>query len=213
MKNVLILKLNDYNISQFKNTIKDMWDYARFIMNTVRFFHLNFVTCISFFKKDCERYVKIDIKYNYRLYVYISKDKYFSMVFPFGFKKKKDGSMCFTYKDIDLDEKLISEIISIFNQRKDDNSIIDIYADNNYSDHDVISDKAFLVTSFLLSIEPGYVRHDHDVVKANGLTHPEYHFDINFSKKATWKFGLDNMLAQEEFEKLFDKSKERLFCR
>ena len=54
----------------------------------------------------------------------------------------------------------------------------------------------------LLSFEPCYIRYDHDAVHVSE-EHPLDHFDLNYSKNASFKVGLKRYLMIENFQDFF----------
>lgn len=220
MKTSFIIRLEQFEIRNFTDTIKNMWDYAKIVMDTLRFLKYNYHRCIRISEKkkitSNKAFVKLDLINIPRIYIYISEDKYISFVFPFNIKEK-DQSIYFYYLDIELNEKIISEIFTILESQKDmksshgrtNSSVIELYLSNDYQEP--LSEKAYYVVERLISTEPGYLRHDHDSQNANGRVHPEYHIDINFSQDATFKYGLNCMLTSLEFEIMFDKRNDCLY--
>ncbi len=219
MKTSFIIRLEKFEIKQFTETVKSMWDYAKLAMVSLRFMQFNYHRNIKVSNTEKVNanaaYIKLDLNAS-RLYIYISIDKYISFVFPFNVKEEEQ-SIRFFYLGVRLNEKLISEISTVIESQKTassfigkaSNSIIDLYLSND--DLDPVSDEAYFVVERLISTEPGYLRHDHDPQSANGKIHPEFHFDVNFSQNATFKYGLLGMLPSLEFETMFDKKSNCLY--
>ena len=66
----------------------------------------------------------------------------------------------------------------------------------------------------LLLFEPSYIRFDHHSDKANGKTHPLYHFDVFYSQQTTFKVGFDSLLPYSKFRTMMDRTeKECLFLK
>lgn len=101
----------------------------------------------------------------------------------------------------DFDERCFS--ISDFKDKLDDNE-----AYVNLKDEQDIIDK--LIT-FLLCYETGYIRYDDDPEtfkkyqnEDRPSVHPQYHFDVNYTDKFSYKIGLYKSLKLSEFIDFFD---------
>lgn len=207
MKNSFVIDLEPHEIKQFSGRkLKMKWDYIDLVFETLRFISFHYGA-----KKSRTLSTKY-IKYEYireqssaRIYVYISSDKYYSYALPFqigednGFAKIYLGSMMIT-------TKLLSNIFSICEDRimNSINSLLELQ--KRFDDEDY-SEDCFKVIEALFQYESGYVRHDHDETRKRGKIHPEFHFDINYDKRSTYKIGLNRMLRHNEFEATFDKDK------
>lgn len=223
MKGAYVIQLAPYEISNFTFNVSNKWDCVKLLIVCVRFYltHSNSrLIKVSSDNKEIiyDSHIKLEITPAPRLYIYVGTNKYISIVFPFNIKLERDNIVLW-YNSIRINEKIISEILTLINMRGKANSaigsslntLIELYMSND--EYDPISDEAFYVIENLLLSETGYIRHDYDPQHSNGKIHPEYHFDINFSKQATFKYGSDRMMSNVEFELTFDKSKDCFYLR
>lgn len=223
MKGAYVIPLAPHEISNFTFNISNNWECVKLLIVCVRFYLTHSNNRLIKVSSDSKYvidypHIKLEIIPTPRLYIYVGPNKYISIVFPFHIKIEND-KIALWYNAIRIDEKIISEILTLINLRgkanssigASMNSLIELYLSND--EYDPISDEAFYVTENLLLSETGYIRHDHDPVHSNGKIHPEYHFDINYSKQATFKYGSDKMMSNVEFELTFDKNKDCFYLR
>lgn len=221
MKNSYIIRLEPYEIRDFTLVIKNKWDCIKLLLNCTRFINFNLISrAITLSPKSCKKmvgeYLKLDIIPIPRVYLYVGGNKYISIVFPFKIDVITDN-IKFWYAGVCLTEHIISGIFTLINLHnnsyssigKTNNSLIELYLSNE--EFEPIPENSYYILGELLSLEMGYIRHDHDPVKAKGKIHPEFHFDINYSQDATFKYGLPKMLSTQEFENIFDKNSDCYF--
>lgn len=222
MKLSYIFTLEPYEIKQFTETIKDKWDCTKLFLNCIRYFVYNYPDKAENVSNENKmiinrEHIKFEISPIPRIYIYINSNKYISIVLPFQYKLTEDNRALFYFEGIQITEKILSDMFTILSLRansrsnigKSHNSIVELYMSND--EFEPISDFAFYIVECLLALEFGYIRHDFSPNDANGKIHPECHFDINFSKNATFKYGIESMLTNIEFEYMFDKNKDCLF--
>ena len=56
----------------------------------------------------------------------------------------------------------------------------------------------------LLEFEPGYLRYEDDINRANGNIHPRFHIDVFYSDHAKVKLGMYNEITAAWFRDLID---------
>lgn len=140
---------------------------------------------------------------------YITKEKYFSFLFPFSVEAQ-DGYYRFydSMTEYELDDKLISLLISIFKQSRIlENSLekamdFIIESAEEYEFRDL--DKIWRLLFKLWYMEDGYIRYDYDPGRENADIHPLHHLDINYSTGATYKLGLRTSIKMEDFRNILD---------
>lgn len=152
-----------------------------------------------------------------RVFVYESEKSIHSFHFPFSISGTK-GNYMVTEKEAFLPENVDNVIISffksIFNSRQDYETDIfnkdflnffDFFyeAYRNFFEHEEVNlNMIWNLYLKLLSFEPGYIRYDHDEVHVSNV-HPLDHFDLNYSKNASFKIGLKGDLMIKKFKDFF----------
>lgn len=218
MKNSCIIRLDPYEVKEFTLKIKDKWDCVRLLLHCARFISINYADrSIAVPPKasisTLGEYLKLDILPVPRIYLYVGSNKYISIVFPFMFDTRL-GTPKLWYKGVWVTERIISGVLTLINSHKENNSIIgktnssliELYLSDD--EFDTLPDESYYLLGELLSLEMGYIRHDHDPANENGKIHPKIHFDINYSQNATFKYGISKMLSSQEFERIFDKNSD-----
>lgn len=199
----VILKLQPHEIKNLNISVKDAWSYAKLIISVSRLV-LNRMADMTT-KKVTGEYLKFCIGKFVRCYVYISSSKYISFSFPFRL-----SSNFLWYSSYKIDSKLISDISRIIESRNEETPLYMLYLDNGQDDA-FIPDRAYEILEHILTLEPGYVRHDFDERAAKGIKHPTTHLDINFSASATFKIGTYSMFLPDKYESIFDKDDDCMF--
>lgn len=218
MKNSCIIRLESYEIKDFTLKIKDKWDCVRLLLNCARFISINHSDrAIAIPSKanigTLGEYIKLDVVPVPRIYLYVGCNKYISIVFPFMLDTRT-GVLKLWYTGICLTERILSGMFTLINLHKTSNStigktnssLIELYLSDD--EFDTIPEESYYLLGELLSLEMGYIRHDHDPANENGKIHPKIHFDINYSPNATFKYGITKMLSSQEFESTFDKDSD-----
>lgn len=128
---------------------------------------------------------------------FINKNKYYSINFPFTLYSLEQ-TIAITYDGmLDIDSKLISDILSIIKDpRFNSDNFLD-FADTFADLDDYYLGRIWILIKELLIYEDGYLRIDYDQeqyleAKRNGKehTHPENHIDIFYTGGNTFKLGL-----------------------
>lgn len=136
------------------------------------------------------------------------ENKYFSFNFPFSIDFDESNSEIRIYDSstgIDLDSKLVSILISIFNQKiNTERSLDDIYYELAYGDNIPNIDDIWSVIEHLIMFECGYLRYDYDEEHQNAHVHPLNHIDINYSISSTFKIGFEKRITVEDFMDILD---------
>lgn len=134
------------------------------------------------------------------------ENKYFSFNFPFNIEKDKTSFRVYdSLLGIDIDDKFISILISIFNQRVMTNSCLDdIYYELAYEDNSINIDYIRILVERLSMFESGYLRYDYDTKYQNGHIHPINHLDVNYSAGSTFKLGFKDSITIDDFIDILD---------
>lgn len=209
------LTLYDKVEEKLENNISTVLDYASFILKVTR---LLMITDEEIFPDENIK-EKLSRPFfrlrngedgNLRLYIYLSKNKYFSINYPFFLKRKRDDNIMINTggeKHISVSSKILSESISCITEMMDDHVTFTEMVQNRDYEDDV-----FNIIEILLTTEPGYIRYDEDIKNFNTKNHPVFHFDINFSDEAHFKIGLNKRYGIKSFENIFDKKRKRPYC-
>lgn len=140
---------------------------------------------------------------------YETEKKYFSIMFPFSLEKRGERYRIYdSLTDLEIDDKMISLLISIFKKdgvleyslEKAMDFIIESANEYGYKNIDDIWRLMFK----LWYMEEGYIRYDYDAKYQNGDKHPLHHLDINYSSGGTYKLGLKGKLSAEDFKDMLD---------
>ena len=153
-----------------------------------------------------------------RAYVFLARDKFFSIYFPYKLHVDKVSGVVSIYYDIckKMDDATLSECITFKEEMTDvvhENG--DVEKGKTYNE--VVLDGEFsastnLIMSLLMTVEPSYVRYDHDLKSKNAKVHPIDHMDVNFNKLATFKLGLKGRVSPDKFESYLSPNTKSLFC-
>ena len=163
--------------------------------------------------QDIERYEtkgKITLVVDKMSRLFFEKDKkIFSIVFPF-YVSENGEELNFTFHNIDVDSRLISNAISIIKCDSFKNQCSLDFADSMY-DFESEEEDFWVFLRELILFEDGYIRYDKDIdgynhAKGRGEEHrhPVNHYDLYYSSKASFKVGLENEIELKEFIDLLD---------
>lgn len=142
---------------------------------------------------------------------FIKPDKIVSISFPFSVRTE-DGALAFgCAHHPNIDHGVTSKILSLV----DADEVIEAgdvlaFADKVFEESEGDPDLWSLLR-YLLTEEDGYVRYDHDALRANGHFHPLHHLDVFYSGPATFKLGLPTEIDRESLTNLFDLTTECLY--
>ena len=174
--------------------------------------------------KDMEKVSKpflrvVQESQRYRAYVYLARDKFFSVFFPYRLHVDKvSGKVIVYYKDNKkLDEVLLSECISFKEDMTDKLINGGPEKEKGKSYNEVVADGLYKDTTFaimekLMTTEPCYIRYDHDLKSKSKSVHPIDHLDVNFNKLGTFKLGVGGRVSPDRFESYLSPETKALFC-
>jgi hypothetical protein len=192
-------KLEDWQLEQFFSIVRSKQQVILLLMRTIK---LMIVTPFSVEQFD-GAHIVLKVSKMSRLF-FFSKDKYFSISFPF-LVTESDGRLLFSAGQIaDVDSRVTSEVIAVISAKGNFDQqcalgfvepIVDI-ADNRAGFW------PFLLGLFLF--EDGYIRYDFDEDHQNGELHPLNHYDVFYSSNATFKIGLHNKINKSDLVDLVD---------
>lgn len=134
-----------------------------------------------------------------------SENKYYSIVFPFNlYQEDKDIKLSYLH-NISVDSYLISKTISAINCDEFNDNCILGFADSIF-EYENESEEVWLFLKELMLLEDGYIRYDNDPIgfkeavdKGSPHKHPLYHYDLNYTNRASFKIGLQKAYSIDEF--------------
>lgn len=203
---VILRKIEPYESKKFSKTLKCQKDYTMVLLEITRKL-LNNYDAIEKVMSPSQAYIKLVVDKQSRLFVYLSKDKYYS--FEYSNKVEvdlytKEVKSIYTTTGINCTLELISNAISILNDVKSD-SIIEVYESRDVEDA-FMNMEAYKLLEYFWAHEPCYLRYDYDSLNSKGALHPLNHLDVNISVNGAYKIGLKSRLSPEEFESIVNKS-------
>lgn len=203
---VILRKIEPYESKKFSKKLKNQKDYTMVLLEITRKLLSNY-DVIDKETSLSQAYIKLVIDKQSRLFVYLSKDKFFS--FEYSNKVEidlytKEVKSIYTTTGVNCTFELISKAISILNEVKSD-SIIDVYESRDMEDA-LIDIEAYKLLEYFWAHEPCYLRYDYDPEKSRGALHPLNHLDVNISFNGSYKIGLRSRLTPTEFEDIVNKS-------
>lgn len=128
---------------------------------------------------------------------YFTKDKYFSVNFPFAATETEEGLIYSSEHISDIDSRVTSQVLSVISSEDSFGAdCIFEFADPIATIVDYDLNFWSFLRELLLS-EDGYIRYDYDEEHQNGLLHPLNHYDVFYSSGATFKVGLKQKIERE----------------
>ncbi|MDE7331003.1 MAG: hypothetical protein K2O16_02010 [Lachnospiraceae bacterium] len=148
---------------------------------------------------------------------YVLEDKIFSMQFPFFVEMEHDkiARIYDTRTGLDIDSRLVSTLIGIFEKTNTGNSSFDslfdeiMYCGDNLPNVGI--EQIWEVVKFISTYDLGYLRYDYDEKHKKGLLHPVNHLDICLDTAAAYKIGLKKSLNYEMFKDILDTTTNCFF--
>lgn len=214
--------LYDADISKVAFHINSPFDYVDAVARTLSFI----LNRVGYSKSSQRKYVgELSFHYDHdsisRVVIMQGKNKIVSFHIPFdlillspGFRFEIHGIEINTYvlaKLYEISECLRNQMKSV--KKRAVIPTVESARNELENDEDQAGIEPYIydIYSHILYSEPCYLRYDWDVTHRKGIKHPEYHIDINFSKRGTYKYGLYDSLLVEDFERNFDKEEDKMF--
>lgn len=193
-----------------KKRVKSKAQIIEILMETTRYMLLN--PSVSEEKRSGKIILYID-KMS-RLF-FFTKEKYFSIIFPFlAYDKDEEGRYRFSFQNqIDVDSRLIAQVINIIecDEFKEQCSLDFVAPICDYEEN--CDENFWIFLRELLLMEDGYIRYDYDEEnykkfknKSEEDKHPLNHYDLFYSNDTTFKIGLKNFLDEEDFIDLLNNN-------
>lgn len=202
MKTMTFL-LNEISLNRFFRPLRSRVDIIILLLESIRIIINNINTT----KKDVGK-MTLHIDKMKRLF-FFSKEKFFSINFPFFINNGPDGNIVYDSYDKNIDSRIISKIMGLFSEKN-------ILASNNLSVffdmlEDIYEEKdVWNIIIELLTFEEGYIRFDDDI-EHMGELHPQYHIDIYYKDNNKIKFGLKKIISENDFLGLLDSKSDCYF--
>jgi len=152
---VVLRKIEPYESKKFSKTLKCQRDYTELLLEITRKLLNNYDAIDK--PTPAQAYIKLVIDKQSRLFVYLSKDKYYSFDYSNSVEVDiftKEVNSIHTTTGIDCTLNLISNAISILSEVKS-NSIIDVYESRDNEDEDnPIDIEAYKLLEYFWAHEP-----------------------------------------------------------
>lgn len=191
------MKRYSYNIAQWNadeifSPIRSKKDSIRLLMKALKLM----ITNQEVSEQDSIGQIVLVISKMSRLF-FFSKDKYFSINFPFFVTETENGLIYYSSHISDIDSRVTSTVLSVLSSTDqfDANCVLE-FADPIAT----IAESSQEFWPFLRELllhEDGYVRYDYDKEHENGQLHPLNHLDIFYSSETTFKIGLRQRIKTE----------------
>jgi hypothetical protein len=203
MGKILEVQIEDLFLKKAVKAIRRKEDIIILLLESIKLFLLGNVLEIP----EVKGKVLLKIDKMSRL-IFEIRNKYFSFNFPFNVEVDDISSDIRIYDSlvgIDFDSKLVSILISIFNQKIITNRCLDdIYYELACGDNIPNINDIWIIVERLSMFECGYLRYDYDEEYQNGHLHPINHLDINYSVGSTFKIGFEDIITLEHFLDILD---------
>ena len=138
------------------------------------------------------------------------KDKIFSFHFPFTVQDENSDQIIIRCKNrnFNIDSKVLALLLSLCNNNIFDKTFFDmsVLVEDECNSFDEIDNQIEIeyIVRTLLEFEPGYLRYEDDINRANGNIHPRFHIDVFYSDHAKVKLGMYNEITAAWFRDLID---------
>lgn len=199
------IRIEEFFLKKVIRAIRRKEDIIILLLETIKIFLMEDSIQIAKGKGKEKIILKID---KMSRLIFQIENKYFSFNFPFNIEVDKVKSKIRVYDSelgIDIDDKMVSFLISIFNQKITTNrSLEDIYYEAVYGDDNLNIDDIWNLVERMSMFECGYLRYDYDVEYQNGHIHPINHLDVNYSVGSTFKLGCKDIITIEDFIDILD---------
>lgn len=190
-------------MDRFFKPIKNKINIIELLMNSIKYMLIN----PRVPKESAAGKIIISADKMSRIF-FIKPDKYFSVTFPFHIRKNETYFFDFKNK-MDIDSRVISEILSLINESSFYSGCSIDFADkiSAYQEDSGNEDYWNLLRDMMI-MEDGYLRYDYDYdnyIKFNKSDiHPLNHFDVFYSSNATFKLGIRRKINHDDFKDLLD---------
>jgi len=195
------MKKYSYNIARWSSDkifppIRSKKDSIRLLMNTLKLMIIN----EELPEQHIIGKIVLVISKMRRLF-YFSKDKCFSINFPFFVSETDNGLIYYSDHISDIDSRVTSVVIGLLSKAEkfEANCVLE-FADHiadHIADVEESDQEYWPFLRELLLHEDGYVRYDYDEERKNDRIHPLHHLDIFYSSETTFKLGLKQQIEED----------------
>lgn len=209
MAKEITFKMSKQIIERSKVPLRSREDAILLLLYTIRMFDVS-----DYIPKERTEQVVVSIDKMNRLF-YILDKKMFSMQFPFCIDKRDNAKKIVIYDSItriEINPIILSFLIETFEMMNktegDFDTILESITNPEVQDENITINNKWMMISYLLKFDLGYLRYDNDYTHANGKMHPLNHLDICMDSAATFKIGLEKKITFSEFKNILDITKE-----
>lgn len=178
------------------------------ILNTIRMFD---ISVTPFVKQKRREEVVISIDKMRRVF-YLLENKCFSMHFPFFVKVHGSSVVVYDVFHTQLTPLLLSCLIEIFESMEriymDFDAVFEMITNPSYDRTDFSAQEIWMIVSYLLQFELGYLRYDIDFEHECGKNHPLNHLDVCLAETVSYKLGLEHEIGFDDFRDILDVTTE-----
>lgn len=207
MKGLYCFKLKPLVLRSVLSPVRDRLDVSNYILNLAK---LALIT-ECFEREEPETDDTVIVHIGGRARAYVKQDsKIVSVAFPFLLEVGSDTNFV-TLSGIDggaVSSRTISQLQGMLGTLREsgfggftDYALALDFAEDGRSELD---EDVWPMFKALLFLDDGYLRYDHDTVRANGSLHPEHHIDAFYSNRASVKLGLYAGISVVEFQAIIN---------
>lgn len=209
---IYTVKMSKEVIERSSRPLRSKEEAILLLLYTIRMFDIS-----DFLNDDRMEQVTISIDKMNRI-TYQLSDKMFSLHFPFSIVCDSEEKIVYSsVAGTTINSQVLSFLIEAFERLQGENSTFDtvfeIVMENEYSNEFFSTKQIWILISYLLKYDIGYLRYDYDPAHENGKIHPLHHFDIFLDSAASFKVGLEKKITFDEFLDVLDVSTECAFLR
>lgn len=178
-------KIDKWQAGDFFAPVRSKKDVINLLMKTIKMMLINEDLRSEYVAGE----VYLQVSKMSRLF-YFSKNKYFSINFPFKVTELDEGLKFSSHHILDVNNELTSDIISIVSNEEEFDSLCIYGFVEPIAKIVECRSEFWSLLKELLMFEDGYVRYDYDEEHENGDVHPLSHYDVFYSSNANFKVGL-----------------------
>lgn len=168
--------------------------FIKLLLNTLKFF---ISTNIDQNQSNDSNYkVILQVEEKMSRFIFTGSNKHFSIICPFKVKEIQydEGRSCsFYFNDLEISLHFISKVNILLERNSFGKNFID-FMDDIFKELISTDEEYWSLLNFIIFLESGYLRFDHDPTNQNGNLHPLNHFDIYYTEENTFKIGLNSII-------------------